>query len=88
MWRQGVDELRRRTQAELPELLASRWMPPLGRFLETAYRIGGALVGWRLKERSQGGAASRAGLSQRLRKAAEPLGPAYIKLGKILSSGT
>ena len=86
-WRRGLRELRARTQAELPELLRRRAVPPLGRFVETVYHMGGALLGWRIGERRQGGAVSRAGLSRRLRQAAEPLGPAYIKLGQILSSG-
>jgi ubiquinone biosynthesis protein len=86
-WMPGLAALRTQTQAELPKLLQRRRVPPLGRFLETAYRLGGALLGWQFKERPQGGALSRAGLSRRLRQAAEPLGPAYIKLGQILSSG-
>jgi ubiquinone biosynthesis protein len=86
-WLSGLAALRATTQAEVPELLRRRAVPPLGRFLETAYRIGGALLGWRFNERAQGGAMSRAGISRRLRQAAEPLGPAYIKLGQVLSSG-
>ena len=86
-WMPGLAALRTHTQAEVPDLLQRRIMPPLGRFLESAYRIGGALLAWRLKEQPQGGAVSRAGISRRLRQAAEPLGPAYIKLGQILSSG-
>lgn len=86
-WRAEVERIRAATQAELPLLLDTRTLPPLGRFLEAAYFLGRALVGWRWKERPQGGAVSRAGLSRRLRRAAEPLGPAYIKLGQILSSG-
>ena len=42
---------------------------------------------WLLRERRQGAVASRAGLSHRLRRAFERLGPAYIKLGQIISSG-
>ncbi len=34
-----------------------------------------------------GGTTSRAGISRRLRRAAERLGPTYIKLGQIISSG-
>jgi ubiquinone biosynthesis protein len=86
-WLPGLAALRAQTQGELPELLQRRAVPPIGRFLETAYRIGGALLGWRFKERAQGGAVSRAGISRRLRQAAEPLGPAYIKLGQVISSG-
>ena len=40
-----------------------------------------------LGARRQGGSASKADLSRRLRIAAEHLGPTYIKLGQIISSG-
>ena len=86
-WHRDLAELRRRTQDEVPQLLQRRWMPPLGRFLESVYHVGGAVLGWRLREGRRGGSASRAGLSRRLRNAFEPLGPAYIKLGQIVSSG-
>lgn len=46
-----------------------------------------AVAIWALKERRQGGETSTAGLSRRLRVAAEQLGPTYIKLGQIISSG-
>ena len=86
-WRAGVEELRARAQAEVPELVRRRVLPPLGRFGEAAALLGFALAGWQLRERRTGGAVSRAGLSRRLRKAFERLGPAYIKLGQIVSSG-
>lgn len=86
-WLKGLDAVRARTQAELPTLLDTRKLPPLGRFFELVYHLGGAIAGWQLLERRRGGAESRAGISRRLRRAAEPLGPAYIKLGQILSSG-
>src|SRR5262245_20078043 len=86
-WRSGVDELRARVQAEIPALVRRRTVPPLGRFAEAATLLGAALIGWRLRERRAGGATSRAGLSRRLRRAFERLGPAYIKLGQIVSSG-
>ena len=41
----------------------------------------------RCTERRRGGAASIAGISRRLRVAAEKLGPTYIKLGQIIASG-
>ena len=56
-------------------------------FLAAAGRVSGALVAWRLGEGRQAGEASRRGLSRRLRRAFEKLGPAYIKLGQIVSSG-
>lgn len=86
-WRTGIDELRARSQAEVPELIRARTLPPLARFTEAAWFIGAALTGWSLRERRTGGSTSRTGLSQRLRRAFERLGPAYIKLGQIVSSG-
>jgi ubiquinone biosynthesis protein len=49
--------------------------------------LGGAIVGWTLTARRRGGSESRADVSRRLREAAERLGPTYIKLGQIISSG-
>ncbi|HLX77684.1 MAG TPA: AarF/UbiB family protein [Acidimicrobiales bacterium] len=49
--------------------------------------IGWAIGCWYFLERRRGPAASRAGLSRRLRIAFQHLGPTYIKLGQILSSG-
>jgi ubiquinone biosynthesis protein len=46
-----------------------------------------AVGAWALGARRRGGAASRADISRRLRIAAEHLGPTYIKLGQIISSG-
>jgi ubiquinone biosynthesis protein len=86
-WAQDLDAIRKQTLAELPALLRRRRVPPVGRFLEAATRLGGALLGWQLRERRQGGSASRLGLSHRLRDAFEHLGSPYIKLGQILSSG-
>jgi ubiquinone biosynthesis protein len=86
-WRAGVDELRAAAQAEVPVLVRRRVLPPLRRFGEAATVLGLALAGWQLRERRTGGTASRAGLSRRLRRAFERLGPAYIKLGQIVSSG-
>lgn len=87
-WRANTTALRDAARAEVPELTRKRRMPPLRRFLEAGSLVGAALVGWRLREyRKDGGPESRAGLSRRLRLAFERLGPAYIKLGQIVSSG-
>ena len=58
---------------------------PGGRVVVVAARVGLALGAWALRER--GRPTSRAGLSRRLRRAFERLGPTYIKLGQIVSSG-
>jgi len=86
-WARGLKELRASVAAECVELLRPRRLPPVLRFLEAAYHIGGALVGWVCFERWRGGETSRAGLSRRLRRAFEKLGASYIKLGQILSAG-
>ncbi|MEA3056181.1 MAG: ubiquinone biosynthesis protein [Actinomycetota bacterium] len=87
-WRPGLDRVRAATRAQVPELTRRRLVPPGGRVLVTGARLGVALGGWYMRERRSGDAsASRAGLSLRLRKAFERLGPTYIKLGQIISSG-
>lgn len=86
-WRRGIDELRRRTRAEAPRLTRARRLPPGLRVVRVASQLTRALGGWYLAERRRGGSGSRAGLSSRLRRAFERLGPTYIKLGQILSSG-
>ena len=55
--------------------------------IRTVRLMGVALGGWYLGARRQGGSTSVAVLSRRLRLAAERLGPTYIKLGQIISSG-
>ena len=49
--------------------------------------LGPALSLWYLRDRRRGQEASRSGLSRRLRIAFQELGPTWIKLGQILSSG-
>lgn len=87
VWRQGLDELRRRTRAEVPKLLRRRRLPPGSRVVRVGTVLGPAIGGWYALDRRQGRPTSRAGLSRRLRKAFERLGPTYIKLGQIISSG-
>ena len=86
-WLRGSAELRERQRALVPAWVRRRWLPPLGRFLSSGSRLAGALIGWRVLDARRGEHLSRAGLSRRLRLAFEKLGPAYIKLGQILSSG-
>ncbi len=86
-WRGGIDQLRVRTKAEVPRLTKRRRIPPGARVMTVSVRIGAAVGGWYLFDRHKGPSASKAGLSQRLRRAFERLGPTYIKLGQIISSG-
>ncbi len=86
-WRPGTDSTRARTAASVPRLVRRRRVPPGTRVLTVGIRLGWALVAWYVLDRPRGRARSRAGLSRRLRVAFERLGPTYIKLGQILSSG-
>ena len=86
-WLPGLDGVRARLAASLPGLTRRRALPPGRRVGTTVWHLGGALGLWSLQERRRGGSASIAGISRRLRVAAERLGPTYIKLGQIIASG-
>src|ERR671911_97433 len=86
-WRQGLNEVRARVRGEVPQLTQPARLPGV-RVVKVARHLGLALAAWRLRDRDSGDrSTSRAGLSRRLRIAAEHLGPTYIKLGQIISSG-
>jgi ubiquinone biosynthesis protein len=86
-WRRPLRAVRSVARREVPELVAPRRWPGV-RVVRVTRVIGGALGAWALRERRSGDPArSRAGLSRRLREGAEALGPTYIKLGQIISSG-
>jgi ubiquinone biosynthesis protein len=84
-WRDGLDELRARTQSEAAVLARPPRTPPFGRVIHTGLDLGAALLGWQLIDKRRG--ESRKGISRRLRRSFERLGPTYIKLGQILSAG-
>jgi ubiquinone biosynthesis protein len=90
-WRFGqggsgdIDQLRSEAAALARRLVQPHRLPPGARVVTVGWRLGSALLGWGLRDR--GTPASRSGLSRRLRPAFERLGPTYIKLGQIISSG-
>jgi len=86
-WMSGSAVLRMATRRQVPVLTSPRKVPPIRRLLLVTWVIAKALVPWMVTDRRQGGSVSRSGLSRRLREAAERLGPTYIKLGQIISSG-
>ena len=86
-WHHDLAGVRARLGDSLPRLTRRRTLPPGRRVGTTVWHLGGALGLWSLKERRRGGSASIAGISRRLRGAAEKLGPTYIKLGQIIASG-
>jgi ubiquinone biosynthesis protein len=86
-WHRDVDAIRARTRAEVPHLVRRRYLPPSRRIARVTTVLGWSLLLWYARERSQDKPASRSGLSRRLRIGFGKLGPTYIKLGQILSSG-
>ncbi len=89
-WRAQVPALRDAARAEVPRLTTPGRVPPGLRFLRVSTRLLAALAPWYARKRAgryPDVAARRADLSRRLRRAAEVLGPTYIKLGQIISSG-
>jgi ubiquinone biosynthesis protein len=86
-WREGLVERRAEVRAQVPSLTRPRWLPPVGRLAATLRHLGPALGLWAAGKRRKQRTDSVADLSRRLRRAAERLGPAYIKLGQIISAG-
>ncbi len=84
-WRTGVDALRAEQLRQLPTLTKPPFLPPLRRAVTVVRVLGIAIAIWAVKER--GRSTSRAGISRRIRLAAEKLGPTYIKLAQIISAG-
>ena len=89
-WLPLAADLRTRAQAEVPSLTKPGRVPPGRRVVRVVRVLSGAVVPWMVRKKRGGYAtpeASRAEISLRLRRAAEQLGPTYIKLGQIISSG-
>jgi len=86
-WRAPVAAVRWRSRRQVPEMIRPRRFPKGTRVFTVTRRLGTAVGLWAVGARRQGGSASKADLSRRLRVAAEHLGPTYIKLAQIISSG-
>ncbi|MEO7399104.1 MAG: AarF/UbiB family protein [Ilumatobacteraceae bacterium] len=89
-WLPLAARLRAAATAEVPRLTKPSKIPPGIRVLTVAGHLAVALVPWIARKRRGRYVtteASRSDVSLRLRRAAEALGPTYIKLGQIISSG-
>jgi ubiquinone biosynthesis protein len=86
-WRTHLDLVRGATRREVPGLIEPGRVPPARRMTRVVRHLGLAVAVWAAGARRKGGGASVADLSHRLRVAVEHLGPTYIKLGQIISSG-
>ncbi len=88
-WLANAARLRQLAQQQVPSLITPRRFPPGRRGVAVTARLARAVVPWvvrRKRGRAQG-PEGIAELSRRLRLAAEALGPTFIKLGQIISSG-
>lgn len=89
-WMKVAPVLRDGARREVPRLIRTRRLPPIGRLIVVTWHLGVALVPWFVKKkrnRFDTPEESRAYLSRRLRVAIETLGATYIKLAQIISSG-
>lgn len=84
-WLRRVPELRAAQLRSLPKLTHAPKLPPIRRAFTVVRVLGTEVALWAVLER--GKPTSRQGISERVRKAAERLGPTYIKLAQIISSG-
>jgi ubiquinone biosynthesis protein len=87
VWRRGLHHVRNAARDSVPGLIDPSRIPPLRRLGSVAGRVGTALAIWAVTERRREQSPRRAALSARLRDAFAALGPTYIKLGQIISSG-
>jgi ubiquinone biosynthesis protein len=90
-WREVVDDIRWLTRHDLPTLTKPGRIPDIARAATVVRDFGTAVGMWWITGRRRGmqgdRAASRADMSRRLRLSIERLGPTYIKLAQIISSG-
>ena len=89
-WSEHAAILRREARSEVPRLTTAGKIPPIGRLVRVVAVLGRAVVPWLVRKklrRFDSPEQSRAVLSLRLRSAIETLGPTYIKLAQIISSG-
>ena len=89
-WLSLATTLRNAAQAEVPALSRPSRLPPGARVVTVGAKLGAAVGAWAFRKKRGRFATvetSRADISLRLRTVAEQLGPTYIKLGQIISSG-
>lgn len=86
-WKRGLDHLRNSARDSVPRLLDTGHIPPLGRLASVTSRVGAALAIWYVREKRLEQSERRRALSKRLRVEFAKLGPTYVKVGQIISSG-
>ena len=88
-WLGDAGRVRHAARRRVPSLTTPTRLPPGGRGLAVTWRLAATVLPWMWRRRRgrADGSAGIADLSRRLRLAAESLGPTFIKLGQIISSG-
>jgi ubiquinone biosynthesis protein len=88
-WWAVAERVRVEARGEVPGLITPGRFPPGRRGIGVVGRVTTAVVPWvwRRRRGKAPGSKGVAELSRRLRLAAEALGPTFIKLGQIISSG-
>ena len=86
VWRAAADGARAGARASVPALVQPRRLPPGRRAAVVLVRLAAAALPWLIRKR-RGKVATTSQISRSLRLAAEALGPTFIKLGQIISSG-
>ncbi len=87
VWTKGLDDERAELKKEYRKILATNKLKAAFRLLHLAARVGPPIAIWYLIDRKKQKAEARSLLARRLRLAFQKLGPTYIKLGQIISSG-
>ncbi len=87
VWTKGLQEERAKLKKEYKQILAASKLKAVSRLLQLFIYIGPPMLIWFFIDRKKPKTISRGLLAHRLRIAFQKLGPTYIKLGQIISSG-
>jgi len=87
VWGKGLDAERTKLKQEYKQILATSKIKAFSRLLQLILHVGPPILIWFVIDRRKSKTVSRALLARRLCKAFQKLGPTYIKLGQIISSG-
>ena len=90
VWLPETESLRREARRSIPSLITPGKLPPGRRSAAITAQLSWSVGPWIWRKKRNAYSSTEAGraeLSARLRKGAENLGPTFIKLGQIISSG-
>ena len=85
-WIRASAAKRKTVRATIPKLIRKPTLPPILRLGATIWAFGSCLMLWKLLDHRGPQTQRRPALYKRLRKAAERLGPTYVKLAQLISA--